>query len=308
MWWNKINPRFLAHGGHWLAGWLLLAGPALAQSPWAFEVRIPLPGSDQITWQAGAQSVQTTLDSGNRLVLMPPDMAQVDPGRIQLVQTDTLPPQGNSPARYVAHCVVDTLFFGERLFLTDVPVEVPYFADGTFAGTSRLGWHVFDGVGVCRGPQVTDGGEPSLVIQRVAAAAQPLEARFQQLLTWDESQASLFPLQAGDIEEVRLIRCDDAPSTRQRLATMKRLLSAHAQFCAGTSVDPAVPPAAALARIQHPVTIRYFEAQHAPRAEAMAQLLAYLLAIPSTEIFVENMVPHYGNHPPVLDYLELWFR
>ena len=286
----------------------LLLGPVLqAQNGLCFDRSLSLSSAEQITCRANGQPLTLRLQGGQSLTLMPPDMARLNQARIRSLRTDTLPSH-QGPDRCISTAELDTFFVSEDFFLLDVIVEVPFSADGTFEGQSRLGWELLRQAGNCQGPRQTDSGPVTLTVKDIQARNLTLSARYEYLKQLDPTEQAGFAIQPGDLAEIRLIRGNDQSQARARLALMQQLLEQQPIFCQAPSIDPALPPDKALKRLSSPVTIRYFEAKHAPRAQALSEAIQFLFALPTQDLQVEDMQAAYGGTVPVADYLEVWFQ
>jgi len=292
------------HVFFWL--WALLSSLGLsAQDGYAgrdyfsFDVELPLgPGNTLGLGQQG--DIAARLDTGARIVLVPPDMARIEARHLLRIETDTLP-QAAGTARCLSTCQLDTLFLGPELFWLDVRVEVPFYADGTYEGTSRLGQEALSALGErwSRQPE-------ALRIEGVDPVHQPLASRRAQLRRFDPP--ATFPLARGDIAEVRLIPGSGQARAQARLAALGELLVEQPLFGQDTSVEDQLPRAKALARLTHPVTVRFFANEDEARAQALAAAATYLLGLPPSAARVENMLPAFGGVSPRTDYLEIWVQ
>ncbi len=271
-----------------------------------FDTNISLVDAEHIEI-FGIDNSPVILNAGSQLMLIPPDMAKVDQKYIQQVRTDTIS-MASGLDKCISTCFLDTFFINEDLFLSDVRIEVPYFIDGTYEGASEIGWKVFNQLGDCKGPVMKSDSSFVIHIERMDPAFMTLRGRLKNLLAIDSDTDPQFPLQWGDIEEVRLIKCNTRGATQQQIEIMNDLLSKQSFFCEAPTVDPQVPPAKAVARIDKAVTVRFFEPIHEERAVAVAESISYLFGIPMEEIKVEDMLSAFGGTPPFQDYLEVWFQ
>lgn len=285
---------------------LLVAAQLTAQHLTPPTVTLHLEDVEHIRIAAGG-GIDLRLTPDDRLSLTPPDIAQIPIGRLSEFETDTLVGP-TKPARCVSRGTVDTLFINGTLFLTDVPVEVAFFTDGTYEGESTFGIQLLTQAGRHGSPQGVRGDGAMLRIEKPAPQYLTNKGRWLQLQNLDLSEQPNFPLQPGNIWEIRLIRCNQSPQAEQRLQEAFNLFKQQEVFCQDPTEDPTVPPSEAVARIQTPITVRYFEGEHAQRAEALADCLAYLFLVPRNQIAVEDMLPSYNGVSPEDDYLEVWFR
>lgn len=270
-----------------------------------FDKEIALPDLTHLPLYA-CDNQLVELEQGSKISLIPPDMAKIDRSRILRIVSDTLAARLGK-AKVISICELDTLYISKDLFLTHVEVEVPYFVDGTYEGTSSFGWEVLNQISTCRGP-VQSGTQASLLLESVEPSALSFESRYQNLLNLAPATASEFPFHVGDVYEIRLIKCNSLAKTESKIDYMEDLLYRQPLFCKSPSVDPMVPPSSALTRIQSPITIRYFEASHKERADALGECLSYLFQVPMSDIEVVDMRPAYGGNSPESDYMEVWFQ
>ncbi|MEM9987197.1 MAG: hypothetical protein AAF804_19050 [Bacteroidota bacterium] len=274
-----------------------------SNSTWVYfslEHQIEL-GSDQSLTLLRDASLPVPLGAGAQVKLVPPDMALVPQDRILRFAQDTLAnPSG--PSSIISTCWLDTLFIDQGVFLTEVPVQVSYFADGTYEGTSSFGQDLLLEIGEWE--LSTD--QESLIFKEISLANQTPDFRLHKLT--QITPGAYFPFQTNDIEEIRLIRASSSLEVDRKIDLLENLLTSQPLFCTQPSTDPQLPPASALARIQAPVTVRYFEPFHAERASALGEGVAYLLGLPPTEVVIEDMLPSYQGQVPVQNYLEVWVK
>ena len=265
----------------------------------SFHEQISLPDAQHIS--LANSPLQVPLVAGNALRLIPPDMAKLDKRFIKSVTTDTLPAL-TGPDSCISTCLLDTLYLNSKLFLTQVEIEVAYFTDGTFKGKSSFGRGLLRELGSTRqnGRQIE--------ISDVNPANLTKAARLAHIQNLDPNTQAAFPFQTGDLQEIRLIKGNTQGETEAIMSKMESLFDLQPVFCSFPSVDPNVPPQAALNRLQNRVTIRYFEPFHAQRAEALGEVMSFLFGIPMSDIEAEDMLPAYNGTPPARDYLEVWVQ
>ncbi|MEO1415219.1 MAG: hypothetical protein AAFW00_08075 [Bacteroidota bacterium] len=298
---------------------------AHAQTQSVFDLHVPLADLDQIELSAlGGKTIKMVSD--DKIRLTPPDMSKLDQKRIISFSQDTFP-AASGPDIVVTICEIDTFFVNQDIFLTNVPVEVQTFIDRTFKGKSTFGWQILRQVGSTNGPVLNQNGNPEIaiaipmtlqikdeedLIQAIAdeepSVSIPTQPAPPPSSTYNPAQDPNLPFRAGDIEEIRLIKCNDQSETQGHLRDTESFLNQYIVFCARTSVDPAIPPIAAVNRIQNTLTIRYFQPFDAERATSLGEILGEQLNIPSSQILVEDMLPAYNGVPPRQDYLEIWFK
>lgn len=286
----------------------ILAWPcsASAQSYFLFDAELPMAADGSLTIHP-ANPLEVQMDQGNSLRLTPPDMALIPPARIISFASDTISRQG--PDEIVMDMVLDTLFLTEAVYLTTVPVEVRAFDDRTFEGVSTLGRGLLAQIGrVSGGLRGTPAGQGSLIIEGVDPSMVPASQRFDFYLGSLFPFSAGFPFQQGDLAEIRLISCNNLDDTFFILEELEYLFEQQPVYCASPSVDPAIPPSAAVARLGSQVTVRYFEAAHAQRAEALAELISGLFGIAPANVQTEDMRPFYGGNTPIQDYIEIWIN
>jgi hypothetical protein len=247
------------------------------------------------------------VDSSKRINFIPPDIASLDQARIVSVENDTIVNK-KGKNKCISHCLVDTLFITDDLFLINTVVDVSFFLDGTYKGESSFGWGSLQQAGRCTRPSRGSSSRNQLVITDCSPSNLTYSAKIKNLHNLDPVNDPDIPFKGGSIQEIRLIKCSTNPIVEERLILVKTLLDPPNIFSQDYSIDPKVPPQNALARIKNTVTIRYFEATYAEQAEGMADCISYLFGVPRSQIFVENMLPYYGGIPPIQDYLEIWFN
>ncbi len=284
-----VSPALFAQsGGLFLTGDLTLTRNN--------EIRLPVPG--------GVLDIPMVPDDEIRLT--PPDMATLAPRGVIRVLTDTIP-QNSGPARCVSHVLVDTLYLGDGLFLTQAEITVPFFADGTFTGTSSFGRGALAPIGTLTGPmELGDLKGYGYRFEEVNPANQTILGRRLSLESMGPQPG--FAIQDGDLARIHMVQCSNRSELQIQMDALTMILMGDYPFCDQDTYDHNIPPANALARLSKPVTIRYFESAHAERAEAMADVVAYLFGIPRSEVMVEDMQPNYGANPPIEDYLEIWMK
>ncbi|MEL6695684.1 MAG: hypothetical protein AAFP89_05555 [Bacteroidota bacterium] len=296
-----------------------------AQTQSVFDLHVPLADLDQIELSAlGGKTIKMV--SNNKIRLTPPDMSKLDQKRIISFSQDTFPAT-SGPDIVVTICEIDTFFVNQDVYLTHVPVEVETFTDRTFKGKSTFGWQVLRQIGATTGPILNQNGNPEIeiaipmtpqikdeddIVQAIAeeepSVSAPILPPPPPSSTYNPTQDPNLPFRAGDIEEIRLIKCNDQSETQGHLRDTESFLNQYIVFCARTSVDPAIPPVAAVNRIQNTLTIRYFQPFDAERATSLGEILGEQLNIAPSQILVEDMLPAYNGVPPRQDYLEIWFK
>ncbi len=274
-----------------------------SNSDWVYfslEHQIEL-GPDQSLNLLKDASLAIPLQDGAEVKLIPPDMAMIPQERILRFELDTIT-NPNGPSSILSTCWLDTLYIDKDIFLTDIPVQISYFEDGTYEGTSGFGQDLLLEIGEWE----ISADQHSLTFNQVSLANQTPLFRLEKLRQMNPG--AYFPFQIDDIEEIRLIRASSSSDVDQRIFLLENLLSTQPLFCKQPSTDPQLPPASALARIQAPVTVRYFEPFHAERASALGEGVAYLLGLQPTEVVIEDMLPSYQGQVPVQNYLEVWVK
>lgn len=280
--------------------------PAQASYDGGKDLVVNLPAIDQIRLEAlGNQAIALTADT--LISLIPPDMARLDQRRILGCENDTFA-SVIGPDQVLASCWVDTLFITPTVYVENARVEVQYFADGTYEGSSSFGWQALSELGPVSGPIPVASGGAQLFVEQNRATPTPVSSSAVSSGSFDPSTYPQFPFTIGDIDEIRLIKCNTYPATESRLASMDQFLGENVVFCNELSVDPIVPPQKALNRINYPITIRYFEPVHAERATVLAEVIADQLQISNIDVHIEDMLPSYKGVPPKRDYLEIWFK
>jgi len=276
-----------------------LVGQGFGGSYLSFDETLALPDANHI--HIGKKAINVPLSQGNQISLIPPDMAQISPSYIKSVTTDTLPSAGGADS-CISVCRLDTLFLSEDIFLRNVEIVVAYYLDGTYKGTSSFGRDLLNQMG-----RITQNGA-SISITDIAPGSITFKGRIARLGQVDPNNQPAFPFQQGDLNEIRLIKGNSQALTEQYQSELEAMLSQQPLICSFPSIDPNVPPQAALARLQNRITIRYFEPFHAQRAEALGEVIAFLLDLPLGDIFAEDMLSAYNGVPPVRDYLEVWMQ
>ncbi|MEM6261721.1 MAG: hypothetical protein AAGI38_04370 [Bacteroidota bacterium] len=290
----------------WVVAFPLASAQSLTPDFLVVDKPIYLPDVDHIEL-AGCGGCKLPLNNFSNIKLIPPDMAKFPQDAIISIQQDTFRVFSGSD-KIIARCILDTLFITDEVFLKNAEVEVVYFVDGTYEGTSSFGWQVFNQIGTCSGPAAFSSTQSRMVIENILPENLTFEARMNHLTDLAVVADFNYPFQPGDVSEIRLVRCSDQPATVNRIASMESLFQQQPTFSENPSTDPNIPPDAAVNRIQNPVTVRYFDENHADRATSLGQVVSFLFQVPMADILIEDMRPSYRGTPPVKDYLEVWFR
>lgn len=275
--------------------------PAPAQSYFSFDAELPLETDGSLTIHP-ENPIRMEVDQSGTLKLTPPDMGKIAPTRILRFESDTLRRSG--PDEIVMSIILDTLFLTDAIYLTSVPVEVRAYEDRTFEGKSTLGTAVLRQLGQLSASTT----QASLLIKNLdpvmISNTQKFDFYAGNLFPFSAS----FPFSPGDLAEIRLISCNNLDDTFFYLEELEFLFQQTRMYCDQVTVDPSIPPSAAVSRLPSRITVRYFEAAHQVRAEALTDLISGFFSIPAASVQVEDMRPFYGGNTPIHDYIEIWLN
>lgn len=279
---------------------------ASAQSYFSFDAELPLEADGSIMIHP-ENPLRMEVDQSNVITLTPPDMGKISPSRIMSFDSDTLRRSG--PDEIVMSILLDTLFLTESIYLTSVPVEVRAYEDRTFEGKSTLGYLVLNQIGQVSGPgRSAQTGHPSLLVRNLDPSMIPDHQKFDFYAGNLVPFSTSFPFTQGDLVEIRLISCNNLDDTFYYLEELEFLFQQNSIYCDQVTIDPTIPPTAAVSRLPSRITVRYFEAVHQERAEALTDLISGLFDMPVSAVQIEDMLPFYGGNTPVNDYIEIWLN
>lgn len=276
---------------------------ASAQSYFSFDAELPLQADGSIMIHP-ANPIRMEVNQSKIVKFTPPDIGKISPSRILSFESDTLRRSG--PDEIVMSILLDTLFFTEAIYLTSVPVEVRAYEDRTFEGKSTLGTSILNQLGqVSRSASPTQAG---LMIRNLDPSMIPNNQKFDFYAGNLVPFSASFPFTQRNLAEIRLISCNNLDDTFYYLEELEFLFQQTRIYCEEVTVDPAIPPASAVSRLPYRITVRYFEAAHQARAEALTDLISGLFNIPDTSVQTEDMLPFYGGNTPIYDYIEIWLN
>lgn len=274
---------------------------ASAQSYFSFDAELPLEPDGSLLIHP-ENPIRMDVDQSGILTLTPPDMGKIPSSRILRFESDTL--QRSGPDEIVMSLLLDSLFLTDAIYLTSVPVEVRAYEDKTFEGKSTLGTSVLNQLG-----QVSASStQASLMIRNVDPAMISDNQKFDFYAGNLVPFSATFPFAQGGLAEIRLISCNNLDDTFYFLEELEFLFQQTRIYCDQVTTDPSIPPSAAVSRLPSRITVRYFEAAHQVRAEALTDLISGFFSIPAAGVQVEDMLPAYGGNTPIQDYIEIWLN
>lgn len=272
-----------------------------AQSYFSFDAELPLEADGSIMIHP-ENPIRMEVNQSRIVKFTPPDIGKISPSRILSFESDTLRRSG--PDEIVMSILLDTLFLTEVMYLTSVPVEVRAYEDRTFEGKSTLGTSILTQLGQVSASS-TQGG---LMIRNLDPSMIPNNQKFDFYAGNLVPFSASFPFTQRNLAEIRLISCNNLDDTFYYLEELEFLFQQSRIYCNQVTTDPTIPPSAAVSRLPSRITVRYFEAAHQTRAEALADLISGLFSIPMASVQVEDMLPFYGGNTPIHDYIEIWLN